>query len=141
LIQSFANKSTAQLFGGTCRRQWQFVRKSAERKLAFLNIEVVLMPKNGMRPIHPGEILREEYLQPLGLTANALAIALRVPAPRINDIVLERRAITPNTALRLARYFGGDAEAWMNLQISFDLKQAELAEGQQIRAEINPRAA
>lgn len=99
------------------------------------------MPKNRMRPIHPGEILREEYLQPLNLTPNALAIALRVPAPRINDIVLERRAITPNTALRLARYFGGDAESWMNLQIAFDLKQAELAEGNQIRTEVNPRAA
>lgn len=80
-------------------------------------------------------------LQPLGLTANALAIALRVPAPRINDIVLERRAVTPGTALRLARYFGGEAEAWMNLQIAYDLKQAELAEGQMIRSEINPRAA
>ena len=99
------------------------------------------MSKNRMRPIHPGEILREEYLQPLNLTANALAIALRVPAPRINDIVLERRAITPNTALRLARYFGGDAESWMNLQVTYDLKQAELAEGNQIRTEVNPRAA
>jgi antitoxin HigA-1 len=100
-----------------------------------------LMPKSRMRPIHPGEILREEYLQPLNLTPNALAIALRVPAPRINDIVLERRAITPNTALRLARYFGGDAESWMNLQVAFDLKQAELAEGTQIRTEVKPRAA
>jgi addiction module HigA family antidote len=100
-----------------------------------------LMPKSRMRPIHPGEILREEYLQPLNLTPNALAIALRVPAPRINDIVLERRAITPNTALRLARYFGGDAESWMNLQVAFDLKQAELAEGNLIRTEVNPRAA
>jgi len=99
------------------------------------------MPKNRMRPIHPGEILREEYLQPLNLTPNALAIALRVPAPRINDIVLERRAITPNTALRLARYFGGDAASWMNLQVAYDLKQAELAEGNQIRTEVNPRAA
>ena len=70
------------------------------------------MVNGGMRPIHPGEILREEYLQPLGMSANALAIALRVPAPRINDIVLERRAVTPDTALRLACYFGGDAESW-----------------------------
>ncbi len=94
-----------------------------------------------MRPIHPGEILREEYLKPLGLTPNALAMALRVPAPRINDVVLERRAITPNTALRLARYFGGDAQSWMNLQVNYDLKRAELAEGKQIRAEVSPRAA
>ena len=60
------------------------------------------MAENNMRLIHPGEILREEYLVPLGMSANALSIALRVPAPRINDIVLERRAITPDTALRLA---------------------------------------
>ena len=99
------------------------------------------MPKNGMRPIHPGEILREEYVVPLGMTANALSLALRVPAPRINDIVLERRAITPGTALRLSRYFGGDAEGWMNLQIAYDLKKAELAEGKIIRQEIKPRAA
>ena len=99
------------------------------------------MPKNGMRPIHPGEILREEYLVPLGMTANALSLALRVPAPRINDIVLERRAITPGTALRLSRYFGGDAEGWMNLQIAYDLKRVELAEGKIIREEIKPRAA
>ena len=76
------------------------------------------MAKNNMRPIHPGEILREEFLVPLGMSANALAIALRVPAPRVNDIVLERRAITPDTALRLAQYFGGDAESWMNLQVA-----------------------
>jgi addiction module HigA family antidote len=106
-----------------------------------ITTENQMMPKNRMRPIHPGEILREEYLQPLNLTPNALAIALRVPAPRINDIVLERRAITPNTALRLARYFGGDAESWMNLQVAYDLKQAELAEGKQIRTEVSPRAA
>ena len=99
------------------------------------------MPKNTMRAIHPGEILREEYLVPLGMTANALSLALRVPAPRINDIVLERRAITPGTALRLSRYFGGDAEGWMNLQIAYDLKKAELAEGKIIRQEIKPRAA
>ena len=82
------------------------------------------MVTNNMRPIHPGEILREEYLEPLEMSANALAMELRVPAPRINDIVLERRAITPDTALRLARYFGGDAQSWLNLQSAYDLKQA-----------------
>ena len=75
------------------------------------------MAKNLMRPVHPGEVLREEYLLPLGMSANALAMALRVPAPRINDIVLERRAVTPDTALRLSRYFGGEAEGWMNLKL------------------------
>lgn len=67
------------------------------------------MINNGMRPIHPGEILREDYLVPLGLSVNALANALRVPATRLHEIVKERRAITLDTALRLARYFGGDA--------------------------------
>ncbi|MEO7795059.1 MAG: HigA family addiction module antitoxin [Thermoanaerobaculia bacterium] len=99
------------------------------------------MAKNGMRPIHPGEILREEYLVPLGQTAHALAVALRVPAPRINDIVRERRAVTPDTALRLARYFGGDAESWLNLQVAYDLRLAELATAAKIRKEIDPRAA
>ena len=96
------------------------------------------MAKNRMRPIHPGEVLREEYLKPLDLSANALACALRVPAPRINDIVLERRAVTPDTALRLARYFGGDAQSWMNLQTAYDLKVAELAHGKDIRREVVP---
>ncbi len=99
------------------------------------------MLKNGMRPIHPGEILREDYLVPLGMSANALAQALRVPAPRINDIVRERRAVTPDTALRLARYFGGDAQSWLNLQTAYDLKLAERASGQQIAREVIPAAA
>lgn len=83
--------------------------------------------RNGMRPIHPGEILREEFLVPLNLSANALAIALGVPAPRINDIARERRGITADTALRLARYFGTSAEFWMGLQADYDLRLAESA--------------
>lgn len=93
-----------------------------------------------MRLVHPGEVLREEYLRPLGMSVNALAMALRVPAPRINDIALERRAVTPDTALRLSRYFGGEAEGWMKLQIAYDLKRVSLAEGDRIREEIKPRA-
>ena len=77
---------------------------------------------NGMRPIHPGEVLREEFIVPMGLTANALAIALQVPAPRINDIAREKRGISADTALRLARYFGTSAEFWMGLQADYDLK-------------------
>ena len=72
------------------------------------------MFKNGMRPVHPGEILREDYLAPSKMSANALAKALRVPAPRINDVVLERRGVTADTAMRLARYFGGDARSWLD---------------------------
>ena len=97
--------------------------------------------KNGMRPIHPGEILREDFLVPLGMSANALATALRVPAPRINDIVRERRAVTPDTAMRLARYFGGDAQSWMNLQVAFDLRTAEITASKTIQREVLPRAA
>lgn len=96
------------------------------------------MPTSKLPPIHPGEILREEFLVPLALSANALAVALHVPVSRINAIVRERRAITPDTALRLARYFGSGAEFWLNLQTSYDLKQAELEAGKQIAVEVRP---
>lgn len=99
------------------------------------------MATNNMRPIHPGEILREEFLLPLGLSANALAMDVHVPAPRINDIVRERRAVTPDTALRLARYFDTTPQFWMNLQTAFDLKQAELAIGEKVAREIRPMRA
>ena len=79
---------------------------------------------NNMRPIHPGEIIKEEYLEPLGMSVNALAIALRVPAPRIYDVVKQKRGVSIDTALRLARYFNTTAQFWMNLQISYDLKIA-----------------
>ena len=84
------------------------------------------MFKNGMRPIHPGEVLREDYLKPMDMSANALARQLHVPASRINDIVLERRGITADTALRLSRFFGSDAQSWLNLQTAYDLRVAEL---------------
>jgi addiction module HigA family antidote len=97
--------------------------------------------KDGMPPMHPGEFLREEYLIPLEMSANALATALRVPATRINDIARERRAVTADTALRLARYFGGDAQSWLNLQSAFDLRTAEITAAKQIARDIPPRAA
>ena len=99
------------------------------------------MTKNGMRPIHPGEILREEFLAPLGITANALSKALHVPASRMNDIVLERRGITTDTALRLARYFGGDAESWLRLQQAYDLKMTAKTLTKIIEKEITPLTA
>ena len=74
-----------------------------------------------MRPIHPGQILREDYLGPLNMSANALAVALRIPTPRINDVVRERRSVSPDTALRLSRFFGGDPQSWLNLQTAYDL--------------------
>jgi addiction module HigA family antidote len=92
-------------------------------------------------PIHPGEILREEFLVPLAITANALALALKVPASRINDIVLERRAITPDTALRLARYFGTTADFWLNLQTAYDLRLAKQQRLPAIEREVFPREA
>ncbi len=99
------------------------------------------MFKNGMRPVHPGEILREDYLIPLGLSANALSKALNVPAPRINDIVRERRGVSADTAMRLARHFGGDARSWLNLQIAYDLRVAEIANAKRIEKEVMPKAA
>lgn len=99
------------------------------------------MFKNGMRPVHPGEILREDYLIPLGLSARTLAIALHVPAPRVNDIVRERRGITADTAMRLARHFGGDARSWMNLQSAYDLRLAEIKNARRIAREVSPSAA
>lgn len=70
---------------------------------------------NHMRPVHPGEILREDFLAPLKMSVNALALALNVPATQIHEIVTERRSVTADTAERLARYFGGDAASWLNL--------------------------
>lgn len=99
------------------------------------------MFKNGMRPVHPGEILREDYLVPLGMSANALAKALNVPAPRVNDVVRERRGVTADTAMRLARYFGGDARSWLNLQTAYDLRIAEIENAKRIKRKITPAAA
>jgi len=96
------------------------------------------MATNNMRTIHPGEILREEFLAPLEMSANALAMAMHVPAPRINDIVRERRAVTPDTALRLARYFDTTAQFWLNLQSTFDLKLAESNSAERIAEEVRP---
>ena len=98
------------------------------------------MLKNGMRPVHPGEVLQEDFLKPLGMSANALAMALRVPAPRINDVVRRRRGVSADTAMRLARYFGGDARSWLNLQAAYDLRVAEISNARRIVREISPAA-
>jgi addiction module HigA family antidote len=99
------------------------------------------MFKNGMRPVHPGEVLREDYLVPLKMSVRALANALHVPPPRINDIVRERRGVTADTAMRLARYFGGDARSWLNLQAAYDLRVAESRNARRIEREVTPSAA
>jgi len=99
----------------------------------------MIRPINRMRPVHPGEILREDYLDPLGLSVNALAMALGVPATRIHEIVKERRSVTADTAERLARYFGGDAASWLAMQATYDLKTLPTRE--EIRKRVEPRKA
>lgn len=89
-------------------------------------------------PIHPGEFLREDFLAPLGLSANALALALRVPVTRISEILRERRGITADTALRLARYFGTTPDFWMKMQMSYDLTLASRESKKRIESEIFP---
>jgi addiction module HigA family antidote len=89
-----------------------------------------------LAPIHPGEVLAEDFMAPRGLSANALALALRVPANRLSDIVRGKRSITAETALRLARYFGTSAAMWMNLQTHFDLELAKDNEGERIEREV-----
>ncbi len=90
---------------------------------------------------HPGEILREEFLKPLSLSVNGLAMALRVPATRIAAIVKRERAVTADTALRLARFFGTSPEFWMNLQAMHDLTKARAETGGAIEHDVHPRAA
>lgn len=98
------------------------------------------MKTNKLPPIHPGEILREEFMKPRGLSQNALARALKVPPRRINEIVLEKRAITADTALRLARFFGTSAEMWTGLQADHDLRQARHEKQKQIERDVEPSA-
>lgn len=98
-------------------------------------------PKSGMRPVHPGEVLREDFLKPLAMSRHALAKALRVPASRVNDIVLERRGVSVDTAMRLVRYFGGDVQTWLNLQTACDLKVAEKTIAKKITKDIEPMSA
>lgn len=98
------------------------------------------MAMNNMRPIHPGEILREE-LQELGLSARGFACALGVPVNRVTGILHGERAVTADTALRLAQYFNSTPEFWLNLQSAYDLRRARLALGKRIAQEVTPRAA
>lgn len=92
------------------------------RLLIITKINIMNLPINRMLPVHPGEILREDFLIPLNMSVDSLALALNVPATHIDEIVKERRSITADTAGRLARYFGGDAVSWLTLQAIYDLK-------------------
>ncbi|MCL7944677.1 HigA family addiction module antitoxin [Marinobacter sp. ATCH36] len=99
------------------------------------------MTCNGMRPIHPGEIIREEYLAPLEMSVNALSKALHVPATRMNEIVRENRGVTADTAMRLARYFGTSERFWLNLQTEFELRRAQNSKAEQVAREVQPHVA
>jgi antitoxin HigA-1 len=97
------------------------------------------LPK--LEPIHPGETIREDVLAPLGVSVNQLARALSVDATRLNDIVRGRRGITPDTALRLARYLGTSAEFWLGLQLEYDLRRARMESLHRIEHEVTPKVA
>ena len=92
-------------------------------------------------PIHPGEILLEDFMKPLAITQYALAKAISVPPRRINEIVHGKRAISADTALRLGRYFGVDPQSWMNLQSHYELEIAAQNLGEKLESEVNPRSA
>jgi antitoxin HigA-1 len=94
-----------------------------------------------LQPVHPGEVLLEEFLKPMGLSQNQLALAIRVPARRINEIVHGKRRVTADTALRLARYFGVSAEFWLGLQMDYDLDVATEEIGDRIEREVAVMAA
>jgi addiction module HigA family antidote len=93
-----------------------------------------------LEPIHPGEILREEFMAPLDMSVHGLALALRVPATRIGDIVRGRRGISPDTALRLARYFGTSPDLWLGLQSEYDLRVARRELSARIERDVEPRS-
>ena len=99
------------------------------------------MKRKKLGPVHPGEILQEEFLKPMDLSQNRLALALRVPARRINEIVLGRRRVTADTALRLARYFGMSPQFWLGLQMDYDLDLTQDEIESQIEKEITPLSA
>jgi addiction module HigA family antidote len=96
------------------------------------------MKTKRLKPIHPGEILSEEFLKPMRITQYRLAKDIHVPPRRINEIVLGKRGITADTALRLARYFGTSVEVWMNLQARYEVETARDVEGEIIEREIHP---
>lgn len=101
-------------------------------------LRVLADPNNHEKtvPLHPGEVLLEEFLLPMGISQNQLALAMRVPARRINEIVLGRRRITADTALRLARFFGMSAQFWLGLQLDYDLDVAQDGVGAQIERDV-----
>lgn len=98
------------------------------------------MFRNGMRPVHPGEVLLEDYIKPLGVSVRAVAMALHVPYSRLSEILKGQRGVSADTALRLERYFGSEAQGWLNLQSAYDLRMAEISAGKAIARSITPLA-
>ena len=98
------------------------------------------MFKNGMRPIHPGEILVKDYIKPMGVSVRAVSLALHVPYSRLSEITKGERGVSADTALRLERYFGSEAQGWLNLQSAYDLRIAEISAGTAIAKAIKPLA-
>lgn len=96
------------------------------------------MLKNGMRPVHPGEVLLEDYIKPMGVSVRAVSIALHVPYSRLREIVDGKRGVSADTALRLERYFGSEAKGWLALQAAYDLRIAEKQNAKLITREIEP---
>jgi addiction module HigA family antidote len=96
--------------------------------------------KRRLPNVHPGEVLLEEFLRPLGISQNRLARDIKVPPRRVNEIILGKRSVTPDTALRLARYFGTSERFWLGVQLDYDLEEAQRAVGERIQQEVNPMA-
>src|SRR5437868_6106162 len=123
---------------GGCRRRFNGRLRRGDCGLPLRPDQT--MKTNKLPPIHPGEILREEFMKPRELSQNALARALNVPPRRINEIVSAKRSITADTALRLARYFGTSAEMWTGLQADYDLRLTRYKKQKQIDREVEPLA-
>lgn len=123
MIKSFSDPETERIFA----LQWIITERGA-------------MVDDELNPVHPGEVLQEEFIKPLGLSQNRLALAIGVPARRVNEIVLGRRGITADTALRLAHFFGNSPQFWLGLQADYDLDMVRRALGPRLAREVRSYA-
>jgi len=137
MIQSFKDHEAEGTNGGSVSRGWM-VTPLGLRSSIITRSETMKTKK--LEPVHPGEVLREEFLLPLGLSQNRVAIDIGVPARRINEIVLEKRRITADTALRLGKFFGNTPQFWLGLQADYDLDLAEDLLRGRIECEVRPYA-
>ena len=122
-------------------RSWLTILKSSPGNRLEALVDGNLHMAKKLPPVHPGEILRDDFLEPMKISVYTLAQVIKVPRSRVNDIVLGRRGITTDTALQLARYFGTSAEFWVNLQAHYDLEIASRTLRRKIEREVSPRAA